>query len=91
MVDYLTNKVQKVQNTADRRRNEVLTDLVQHQEQKLLLLQTKAKLTNRSPITEARLRAVNKKIDECNKELLFLDELMKSFATDIRAHAEKTV
>ncbi len=91
MVDYLTNKVQKVQNTADRRRNEVLTDLVQYQEQKLLLLQTKAKLTNRSPITEARLRAVNKKIDECNKELLFLDELMKGFATDIRAHAEKTV
>ena len=51
----------------------------------------KGKLTKKSPLTEARLRAVNKRIDECNKELSYMDGLMEKLVAKVEKLGKETV
>ena len=60
-------------------------------EKKKLLLETKALLTNRSPITEARIRAVNKNIDGCKKQFLRVDELVEKYCKRMENLANETI
>ena len=63
----------------NQKRAEIQAELDFYLEKKKLLLEQKALLTNRSPITEARIRAVNKNIDACKKEFLRVDAIMERY------------
>ena len=58
---------------------------------KISILAIRGTLTKKSPITEARLRAVNKRIDECEKEILHMDEVMEELVTKVQVLAQKTI
>ena len=58
---------------------------------KKLLLEKKDLLTNRSPITEARIRAVNKKIDGCKKQFLHVDALVEKYIKKMEILANETI
>ena len=80
-----------LQNAENKRRAEIQAELDYYLETKKLLLEKRDLLTNRSPITEARIRAVNKRIDGCKKQFLRVDELVERYIKRMENLANETI
>ena len=91
MVDVTMKPIEKVAITHAQQKTIVLKELAEHQRLKISILEIRGTLTKKSPITEARLRAVNKRIDECEKEILHMDEVMEELVTKVQVLAQKTI